>query len=180
VKFRKRSKTNKAQIETQVFVYIMVLVIGAGILIYGYNAIKGFRSQADEVLTLQFEATIKNDLKSLTYESTKIKTFDLPGLVTDVCFKTKGECVPGQSGGVCPIDVSNEGIRNKKNYDLIEISVGNNVAENVFLYPKGDISFFSGVNINLGNSKFTCFEVQNGILRLRITGKGDSVLVESP
>src|SRR3989344_9330257 len=84
------NKARKAEMQSQIFIYILAMVIGVGILLYGYNAIKGFKSQADDVLLLQFENGIRNDLKTISFESTKVKTYDLPSTVSQICFSAEG------------------------------------------------------------------------------------------
>ncbi len=179
-----RRPDKKGQMESQIFIYIMVLVIGAGILIYGYNAVKNIRSQADSVLFLQFENNIKNDLNTLTFDSSKVKSYDLPSSIKQLCFK---------SNSANNIDVTCEEGRTKMDYPLIAAAVNNNVAENVFLYPNGDKSFVAGVDIQLGDGdrgpedkgcspgtiNFRCFDVKGSSLTLRMTGKGNYVLITS-
>ena len=164
----------RAQIQAQIFIYIMVLVVGAGILIYGYTAIKGFKNQADDVLELEFQNTLKNDLKSISFESTKVRTYDLPATITQVCFKTPNaqyaDVIQAQS---------------KNKYPLIASEVQAGTENNVFIYPKGDRAFFVGVTIDLTPGEaatqnvvnFKCFDVHQGILKIKIKGQGSSVLV---
>ncbi|MEK6886677.1 MAG: hypothetical protein AABW88_02485 [Nanoarchaeota archaeon] len=176
----------KAEMQSQIFIYILAMVVGVGILLYGYNAIKGFKSQADDVLLLQFENGIKNDLKTISFESTKVKTYDLPSEFTQVCFGAER---------VDAIDVGKEEVRQlalKKNYKypLIRAAIGDYLTSgakgtinNVFLYPNGEKAFFSGVKIELGGTidelkKFKCFDVKSGILTIKIQGKGSTVLIQ--
>ena len=168
----------KAQIQAQIFIYILILIVAGGILIYGYNAIQGFRKQADNVLYLQFENDLKHDLQTISYQSTKLKTYNLPSFGEKVCF-SRG---PGRT---IIQDVDAEG-----NYPLIRSAVLNNVQENVFIYPSGERSFFTGVEIALGSKfiqgsagqievpvNFKCFDVLDGVLKIKITGQGNFVLI---
>lgn len=157
--------------QAQIFIYILALVIGAGILIYGYNAVTGFKKQADDILYLQFENSLKNDLKSISYESIKRKTYDMPAAINQICFRTIDAVYT---------DVTDEQIRqnNKYKYPLIEAAIQAETQDNVFLYPKGDKSFFGGINIDLGtNVKFKCFNVESGILSITLKGQGSSVAI---
>ncbi len=165
----------RAQVQTQIFIYIMALVIGAGILIYGYNAVIGFKKQADEVIYLEFETTLKNDLKSLSFGSVKIKNYNLPTTTAQVCFKTKDAI--GDAGYSA---VSTEQVRqqSKYTYTLIANAIKAGTEDNIFVYPKGERAFFAGVNLDLGSTiKFKCFDVKSGVLKIKITGQGSSVLV---
>lgn len=178
-------KNKKGEIQSQIFIYILALVIGVGILIYGYNAVKGFKTQADDVLMLQFENTLKNDLKTISYDSTKVKTYDLPAAVLQVCFSAEG---------VDAIDVEME--EEKQNtlkrytYPLIKAAIGSEVGSkgtnnNVFIYPNGEKAFFTGVKLEFGElnqltvqKKFKCFDVKSGVLTIKIKGKGSTVLIQ--
>lgn len=180
MKFKKKRIDKKSQMQAQIFIYVMVLVVGAGILIYGYTAVKGFKKQADDVLYMEFENTMKNDFKSISYESTKQKTYSLPGTIVQVCFKGKDAVAS---------DVSLE--QGKYQYPLIYAAIGadgKGTTNNVFIYPKGDRAFNTGVNLEFADTLtknglpnqpklFKCFNVQQGTLKIKITGKGNSVLV---
>ncbi len=159
--------TKKAQIESQIFIYIMVIVVASGILIFGYRAIQGFKESADDVLYNQFEVTIKNDLKAISFESVKVKTYELPTKITSVCFKALGAVY----ADVTAQDPKKLLIANAIGPD------GKGTQNDVFLYPNGQKAFFSGVNIALGDSKFKCFDVKGGALKIRIEGRGSSVLI---
>jgi uncharacterized protein (UPF0333 family) len=159
----------KGQVQTQVFVYIMVIVVAAGILIYGYQAIKGFKKSADDILYAQFKNNLESDLKALTFGSVKVKAYELPSKAEQVCFKTSD----AQRADV----VTEENIRNIE-YRLIKDAIGVGTKDNVFLYPKGETSFFTGINLELGeDAKFKCFDVKNGKLTITIEGKGRSILI---
>ncbi|HIH39587.1 TPA: hypothetical protein HA219_02620 [Candidatus Woesearchaeota archaeon] len=181
------NKARKAEMQSQIFIYILAMVIGVGILLYGYNAIKGFKSQADDVLLLQFENGIRNDLKTISFESTKVKTYDLPSTVSQICFSAEG---------VDAIDVQKEEARQlalKKNYKypLIRTAIGDYLSSgskgttnNVFIYPNGEKAFFTGVKIEFDKASsgdpvlFKCFDIKSGILSVRIKGKGSTVLIQ--
>ena len=170
----------KSQIQAQVFIYILVLVVAAGILIFGYNAIKGFRQQADDVLYFQFENDMKHDLQTISYQSTKTKTYNLPSFAQQVCFKTNEPNLDD--------DITLEENNNRRKYPLIRAAVNSNVQENVFVYPSGEKSFFTGVAIQLGTRtiaeggqgapiNFKCFDVLGGVLNIKITGQGSYVSI---
>ena len=184
---RFKNKDTKAEMQSQIFVYILAMIIGVGILLYGYNAIKGFKTQADDVLMLQFENGIKNDLKTISFESTKVKTYDISSAVSQVCFSSEG---------VDAIDVQKEEARQlslKRNYKypLIRTAIGNylesgskGTINNVFIYPNGEKAFFTGVKLEFDKASngdpvmFKCFDVKSGVLTIKIKGKGGTVLIQ--
>lgn len=158
--------------QSQIFIYIMVLIVAAGILIYGYQAIKGFKTQADDVLYLEFEATFKNDLSSISFGSVRVKTYELPAKIELVCFKDVDVTIDDNHAALIIADQA------EKRLPLIEASMRAGTNDNVFLYPRGDVSFFSGSSIDLGGDiKFKCFDVKSNRLNLRIEGQGKTVLV---
>ncbi len=181
------NNNKKAEMQSQIFIYILAMVIGVGILLYGYNAIKGFKTQADDVLMIQFENGIKNDLKTISFESTKVKTYDLPSQVLQICFSSEG---------VDAIDVQKEEVRQlslKKNYKypLISAAIGDylqsgskGTTNNIFVYPNGEKAFFTGVKLEFDKTStgdsvlFKCFDVKSSILTIKIKGKGNTVLIQ--
>lgn len=180
----KGERKNKGQVESQIFIYIMVLVVGMGILIYGYNAIKGFNNQANDVLYLQFQNTLTNDIKSISFESTRVESYDVPNTVTQVCFRAKDAVYADVT-----LEEQRQATLNKKfTYPLIAEAIGANgkgTENNVFVYPKGEKAFFGGINLEFGESdqnnqpkQFKCFDVSSGKLNIKITGKGSYVLIK--
>lgn len=167
----------KAEMQSQIFIYIMALVIGTGILIYGYNAVKGFKTQADDVLYMQFENNIKNDFKSISFSSVKVKEYELPMKIAEVCFAGKD---------AKDYDVIQAGHPKKI---IIQNALDSGTNNNVFLYPTGEKAFYAGVNIKLDaretiplgqEAVFKCFEVKSGLLKIKIKGMGNAVLVTEP
>ena len=162
----------KGQLQSQLFVYIMVIVVASGILIFGYNAVQGFKSDADNVLYLKFETTMKNDFKSLSFGAEQQKTYDLPGAVEEVCFKANDA-------------VYADVVADDPKKVLIASAIGadgKGTANNVFIYPKGDKAFATGTSLDLDPTaadtiKFKCFDVNSGVLKIRLKGQGKSVLV---
>ena len=164
--------SRKAQIQTQLFTYIMILVVSAGILVFGYNAISGFKKDADNVIYLKFETRLKNDFKSLSYGSIRQNVYDLPSAVEEVCFK---------GADAVYADV----VRDNPNKLLIASAIGadgTGTSNNVFIYPKGDKALFTGISLDVDETstdaiKFKCFKVNSGVLKITVKGQGKSVLV---
>jgi hypothetical protein len=183
----------KSQIQSQIFIYIMVLVIGAGILIYGYKAVKSFQGQADNTLVYNFENQFRNDLKGISYEAKSIKNYELPIKYSQVCFKGR-DLLENDVGGQVSAEESLQSNRGYK-YPLIQAALGSSTDRNVFLYPAGDYGFNSAVEVDfvdkdtlqqeqvvqgavstLSNIKsFKCFDVNRGRLSIRLIGKGSYV-----
>ncbi len=173
-------KGKRAQIQTQIFIYIMILIVGAGILILGYNSIQGIINQGNQVLELKFQNSFTNDVKSLSYMQQKPGEYYLPSSIEKVCFKSmyaKGEDADA-------VVYSALGRSNP----IIENALASNTDQNVFLYPTGAGGFSTGISIDLGTTilpkgtspvslEFACFNVTAGNLNLIIKGQGSSVLI---
>ncbi len=162
---KKLNFSNKAQAETQVFIYIMVLIIGSGILIFGYKAVTGIKKSADDLLYTKFENTFTHDVKSVSYQGVMSKKYELPTNVEQVCFRSpQATAAPG--------------------YAIIDQAIKDGIKDSVFIYPT-DRSFFPGVSLDVDpnafsqtETQFKCIEVNSGILSIRMTGQGSSVLIE--
>ena len=154
----------KAQI-SQVFIYLMTIVIAAFILFYGYRAISVFTEKSEQVSFIQFKSSIDNNVKalSLDFGSVKVQEFTVSGDVNVVCF------------------VSNYPRMLKLNntkYPLIEDSVNSGVRKNVFLIGNGiDESFYLD-NIESAENLF-CMDAISGKIKLRMEGKGDHTFISA-
>jgi len=154
----------KAQVQTQIFIYVMALIIFSLILLYGYSSIKKIREQASSVEYIQFKTDIENTITKLGYEfgSVEIKEFNVPGNYKQVCF------VELTGTPVIPAD-----------YPIINNSVYTNASDNVFLVKNiAEESFrVNGLNIAGG---FHCFNISKGIIGIRMESLGSAVKVSEP
>ena len=163
----------RAQIAGQMFVYVLGFIIFALVLLYGYNAIKNLGDKAEQTSFIQFKTEITQTVKTLStdYGTVRRKDFALSGRYIRVCF------------------VDSERIGNGitlANYPLIEDSVTSGVDVNLFLVSGKGIedSFNAGkLDINrddlITDNHFTCVPVINGKLKVKSTGLGNRVRVES-
>jgi hypothetical protein len=163
----------RAQIAGQMFVYVLGFIIFALVLLYGYNAIKNLGDKAEQTSFIQFKTEITQTVKTLStdYGTVRRKDFALSGRYIRVCF------------------VDSERIGNGitlANYPLIEDSVTSGVDVNLFLVSGKGIedSFNAGkLDINrddlITDNHFTCVPVINGKLKVKFTGLGNRVRVES-
>ena len=154
----------KSQVQTQIFIYVMALVIFSLILLYGYNSIKKIREQASSVEYIQFKTDIENTITKLGYEfgSVDIKEFNVPGNYKQVCFVEFSDSL------TIPAD-----------YPIINNSVYTNASDNVFLVKNiAEESFkVKGLVVD-GN--FHCFNISKGRIEVRIESLGSAVRVSEP
>jgi purine-cytosine permease-like protein len=58
-----KMRAAKAQIQSQVLVYILAVVIMAMVLVFGYRAVDGMKKQAEVAQLLTFRSDITNNIR---------------------------------------------------------------------------------------------------------------------
>lgn len=158
----------KAQVQTQVFIYVLALIVVSLIMLYGYNSIKKIREHTVTVEHIQFKTDVENTIKRIGYEfgSIEKKTFDVPSSYKEVCFVDSN------------IDPNNNNIPQNE-YPVINNSVATNASDNVFLVTNiAEESFYVG-EIEVEND-FLCFNVSRGKVRIQLEALGSKVRVSEP
>jgi len=155
----------KGQIQGQVFIYVLTLIITGMILIYGYNAIKSINENANQVEFANFKTTIKSDFEKMSsdYGSVKTMSYNVPSKLKEVCFYQEGE-------GSLPEDLN----------PLIKDSISDETGSNVFLVIGDAIEPMDLSRLEIKNEGYNllCIKISSNILKLRLEGLGDGVLVE--
>lgn len=151
-----------SQLYSQIFIYILTIVLVAFILIYGYNSIQNFRKRADQVACLKLRNDLTSSISIISSEFGSVKKKDL-----EMC---------GNYGKICFVEsVSSPSIPN--NIDpIIKDSILSGTNKNVFLVE--DIakeSFYIG-KISV-NPDVLCIQATNNKISVRLEGKGNSVLL---
>lgn len=159
----------KSQIYSQIFIYILALVLTSVILIYGYNAIQNFNKRANQVCFLKFKNDLSNAIESITsdYGSVKKKDLQLCSGYNKVCFVESFEPL-SQSSRQNPES-------NVNSLDpIIKDSIASNTEKNVFLVDKiAKESFYAG-NISVAGDVL-CIDPKNNEISLRLEGMGNHV-----
>ena len=159
----------KAQIHGQVFIYVLTLIITGMILIYGYNAIKSINENANQVELANFKTTIKSDFEKMSsdYGSVKTMSYNVPSKLKEVCFYQEGE---EPLFHAMPEDLN----------PLIKDSISDETGNNVFLVIGDAIEPMGLSRLEIKNEDYNllCIKISNNILKLRLEGLGDGVLVE--
>lgn len=78
----------RAQVQTQILMYVLAVIVGTMILVFGYNAVRGFLSTQDDVDTLQFKTELQThiDVKASQYRTVNVFDYSVPSRFTSVCF----------------------------------------------------------------------------------------------
>ena len=159
----------KGQIQGQVFIYILTLIITAGILLYGYNAIKGLNENAEQVEFIQFKDDLEKDFKTISsdYGSVKTKTYSVPSKVKEICFYRIGN---GPVHPSLPEDIN----------PWIADSINDETGNNVFLVMGNAIEpmKLSKIRMDDDDIPLLCIPISSSRLKLRLEGLGDGVLVK--
>lgn len=160
----------KAQIQTQVFVYLLSMIIVGLILLYGYNAVKGFREKQGQISLIELEKKMENSIRAMSseYGSLKKEALQLPSAYDIICFvdndylETTDTYCPG-----LPLDYE----------PVVEDAIISGTA-NIFLVPDGTDNYKIG-NIQLDDYEYPdgclCIEKTGSEAIFRIEGKGDGV-----
>ena len=156
----------KAFSPADIMVYLLALVLGALILIYGYDAIKSLTDRGEAVMYLRFEKRLMQEIEEISSlpGTIRVPEFTLPLKFNKICFfHFNKECA-----------LSSELAGDEA---LICDSVNNGVA-NVFLFPlqEKDLKI---EKIALETSPL-CVEIPSGFFKLQIAGKGKSALLSMP
>ena len=158
----------KAQVQNEVFVYILAIVILSMILFFGYRAIKGFGAQSQEVSYIQLRTELQTAVKQIRsdYGSVSNREFEIPGKYKSLCFAEAG-------ASQAVLDAGSQ-------YTIIYDSVASGTAKNAFLYPEGTDSFDVGsIEVNIDGKKFGCIDAAGGKVKIRLEGLGDSTKISA-
>jgi hypothetical protein len=157
----------KAQMISQVFIYILTIVVFGVILLYGYKSIQGMTNKADMVLLIQLKKEIKNAVEKTDYGSVTKQELSLPAKFNEICFVDLDFYNNAAATDICnPVE---EDYR-----PLVCDSWDDNVQANLFLVKDAMTvdSDYVG-NIKIGNTdKYVCIKSVQGKAALRLEGKG--------
>ena len=151
-----------AQLYSQIFIYILTIILISFILVYGYNAVQNFKTRAEQVSCLKFKNDLINAIESISsdFGSVKRKELQLCNGYVQVCFVETFES-PNLPGKMDPI---------------IKDSILSNTGRNVFLVEKtAKESFYAG-KISV-EPDVLCISSVNNKINLRLEGKGNHVLL---
>lgn len=167
------SFSKKSQIAGQIFIYIIAIILFSFILIYGYNAIKGFKERSEQITYIKFKTDLTSTVKRVApdFGTVKREEFFIGGDYRKVCFV--------QSHDV------NDAIRNQivaaledGNYPLIADIVRDKVNKNVFLFTTTLQESFDIGEINV-TGRYNCTQILNGKAKIQFEGKGDHAYIST-
>lgn len=147
----------KGQIYSQVFVYVLTIILVSFILVYGYNAVQNFKKRAEQVSCLKFKNDLTNAIDSIAtdFGTVKRKELQLCSGYTKACFVESFRS-PNLPNNVDPI---------------IRDSVQSNTGRNVFLMENIAKESFNAGKISV-EPDVLCINAVNGKIILKLEGKG--------
>jgi len=151
-------KNDNAQLYSQIFIYILTIVLISFILVYGYNAVRNFEDRAEQVACLKFRNDLSNSIESISsdFGSVKRKDLQLCGGYSKVCF------VETMESPILPNDAD----------PIIKDSILSNAGKNVFLMEKiAKESFYAG-KISV-EPDLLCINSINSKISIKLEGKGN-------
>ena len=175
----------KAQLQGQVFIYILTILVISFILIYGYNAISNFRSRTNQIIYLKLGEDLKSSVQRITpdFGSVLKKEIDA-GAASQICFVENFQYVGNRNS---PAGKNSDGANIPVNpviKDSIKSSSGEVSDKNVFLIGKSILYSFSIGYIKVDESaspaahfNVLCIPPVNGKIILKMEGMGDHTLI---
>ena len=153
----------KAQVQSEVFLYILAAIIFSLIVLFGYKSIQTLITHANDVELRNFEIGLSNEVKNIAtnLHTVRKKPVGIPSGYKEVCFVSSDWI--GRSDFTLA------------DHPVIESSVKNGVNKNTFLFPPGSMSFSVGTIEVDGGA--LCMPVTSGAISLRLEGMGNRTKV---
>lgn len=157
-----RGFSRKSQLYSQIFIYILSIILISFILFYGYNAVQNFKKRAEQVCLLKLRSDVVNAVESISsdFGSIKRKDMELCAGYSQVCF------VETLESPVLPNDAD----------PIIKDSVLSDAGKNVFLVEKiAKESFYAG-KISV-EPDVMCIKAANNKVSIKLEGRGSHALL---
>lgn len=149
------------------FIYIIAIILFSLVLVYGYSAIKNFRSKTEQVSLLQLKNDISSSVKKISSDYGTIikKELDVPFKYKEICFVDLTKAAIAGSTDICG-----------DGKPVVCDSWQSNSPYNMFLISQKDTITYEIGEIRIDEG-FFCTNVTNGKAIVRLEGKGDYVLL---
>lgn len=189
---KKHSRKNrKAEVASQIFVYIIALVVVGMVIVFGYKAVKSFASRSDEVALIKFKTEVENTFKQVSsnFNTIKVEDFDIPSGYDEICIvnlnahQSISDFTEDEFKNYNPILF--EGVQEKKNLFLVNgiylepFYVGK-VALDIDMQTSGNDPAAcngDGKENSQDTGYLMCIKSKNTKVKMKLKGKGDKVFV---
>ncbi|PIN68548.1 hypothetical protein COV93_09030 [Candidatus Woesearchaeota archaeon CG11_big_fil_rev_8_21_14_0_20_43_8] len=189
----------KGQVQSQLFTYVLSVIIAGMLLLFGYKAIDKFTQDASFAEELKFESDLKKLFSRIDYRSEIVEELYLPKEYEGICFLSMKKLSDTFPSGNDEIEVgftSTAGgslCDDIKNKPIIKSSCDSESRKNVFLINKDTHlattaldSGYSRIGSSLSGSDaadnvYVCFNAPNRKAKVKLFGCGKyGVLVTEP
>jgi len=154
----------RAQSASMIVVFVLALLIGSLVMLFGYRSVRRILGQAETATLLTFKQDLESVTTTLSYGSVKKANLNLPSGYTAICFADLD---------YLGSNLSPE-LRFNVKFHVINDSVQDAQA-NVFLFPDGSQSFLVGPLIVEGG--FACANASAGRVTVGFEGMGNRTKV---
>ena len=149
-----------AQAPSQVFFYILALVIVSLVFIFGYKAISGVNEKTEQTALIQFQTQLKNAVDTtISYGDERYLSLSVPGDNLKVCFIGK-DAVFGDS---------TDAIISGHIEDGLHLEPG---MQNVFMYKTQAVPPAISIGAIDIDGGVLCAEVIGGEIEIKLVGSG--------
>lgn len=185
----KQNKTahKTAQIQSQIFVFLIAAVILIIIIIFGYRAITGLQENISDVEYTQLKTYLETQIDKVQsdYGTVVVRTIDVPTDFTHICFAQDDlNWNAGPGSQITDFTSTTQVSDNSElDYTIMLDSLRSSVKKNVFLYPNGVTSFYVGsicVKECRPEDRILCIETINGKAKIAIEGLGNRARIFEP
>ncbi len=161
-------KNKRAQIQSQIFVYVLAIVIMGLVLLYGYKSIATMQDKAEQIDLLSFKKDIENEIVKMStdYGSVRTPTIHVPANSKEVCF----------------LDLTKSPV--KLNHPLV-YEAWEDKSANVFLIDKLAKEVYliqqqQNYLIQIDSPGYLCIPVINNKIQIRLEGIGGKAELSLP
>lgn len=150
---------------SNIFVYLLTIIVVSFILIYGYTQIAKIREQGKKAAYIKFETELGSIVEtSISYGNVRLEEVEVPAGYREVCFVSSYPSILSSLSGT--------------NHPIIENSVESKAKKNIFLVEKITKESFFIDKIKVSGD-LICIPNTAGRLRIKLEGKGDHVEIST-
>ena len=162
----------QGQLAGEAIKYILAIIIVSFIFFFGYNIIKDFLAKEEKIESINAQNMLKSDVKQLSddYGTVKIKSYDLPPNVNQVCFYDENNRNNPLLCRGCP---------KSSDFPLVADQIRSGTGMNVFFTTDGAPDSIDLDEIDIGCCEFKCFDALNNKLNIKLSSKGNKTFIEA-
>ncbi len=174
------SQNKKAQ-TSEIFFFILAIVIIGLLLLFGVKYIMELGSKVNQIELVQFKTDVENyaDEYRPVFGKWKKLTISVPVGILKVCF------VQHETFTDKKLDIAHEeGLCKKDNedYNLFMCNAWqDDISRNVYTNPFDELEVgidLGAIEVGTADQNYLCIDTSDHILQIKMTGKGDRVLIE--